>query len=115
MIVQRVIIIVFALLFLFNLSVLFAHPGRIDRNNGHKGPGGYHFHDEGRLNMALGNNAKQPKTAAQLERVYILTYQDEQIYHLKTCEAIKDKKVTEVTKAVAKSSDYHACSICRPS
>lgn len=31
-------------LFIFSFVVLYGHPGRLDRNGGHNGPGGYHYH-----------------------------------------------------------------------
>ena len=30
---------------IINTAILFAHPGRTDKNGGHRGPNGYHYHN----------------------------------------------------------------------
>ena len=37
-------VFLFIAFFSFVHSMLFAHPGRTDRNGGHNGPNGYHYH-----------------------------------------------------------------------
>ena len=43
-------------LFFTGLSALSAHPGRLDKNGGHNGPNGYHYHNQS------GGGSSAPKT-----------------------------------------------------
>jgi hypothetical protein len=52
-------IICFALNFLFLNFVISTHPGRLDKNGGHNGPNGYHYHN-GTGNSASGSVPNNP-------------------------------------------------------
>lgn len=56
---MKKLIILLALL-LLSQSVLFSHPGRTDKNGGHRGPNGYHYHNGGTRSSAATSPSVAP-------------------------------------------------------
>ena len=102
---------IFILLFLICGFVLSAHSGRTDRNGGHNGPGGYHYHNSGRSYSNSNTNTDNVTTA---EKFYILEDKSEKIYHKKECQTIKGKEVLWLYKYTADNWGYKPCTICNP-
>jgi hypothetical protein len=46
----------FTFLIVFFILDIYAHPGRLDRNGGHNGPNGYHYHRGGSYNATVDKN-----------------------------------------------------------
>ena len=113
------VFLVFATLSIFCIA-LSAHPGRLDRNGGHKGPGGYHYHSGGGSGGSNFSNQKkeskknQSKNAVVAQpKIFILADKSEKLYHYAFCKTIKGKEVAQVPRDWA-NSDYKACTICKP-
>jgi hypothetical protein len=54
-------------------SLVFSHPGRLDRNGGHNGPNGYHYHNNssgGSTNNSRSNT--QPNESDEYKKAIIL-------------------------------------------
>lgn len=103
-----------SILFLVILFVLPAHSGRTDSKGGHNGPNGYHYHNGGSSSDSGSGSTKSSNTTPLAEKVFILFDQSEDYYHQKLCDAIKEKKVSEISKVAAINSGYKACTICEP-
>jgi len=93
-------------------ALLVAHPGRTDRNGGHNGPNGYHYHNGG--SGGSSSHGVPPAPAVVAEKLFILSDKSEAICHKETCTTIKGKKVVEITKSEAAKLGYKACPVCKP-
>ncbi|MCL2154063.1 MAG: hypothetical protein FWH53_00205 [Leptospirales bacterium] len=94
-------------------STLIAHPGRLDRNGGHKGPGGYHYHKGGGHKGGNGRGDSAPKVKAREVQVIILADRSEKVYHRKSCEKIKGKQILSMSWDEARNLGYKECGVCK--
>jgi len=108
--------IIGAIMLLSIPTLLVAHPGRTDKNGGHNGPNGYHYHNGGTGGASSRSAAPAPTLAPTVaaEKLVVLSDKSETICHQESCETIKEKKVEEISKSAAVESGYTACPACEP-
>jgi hypothetical protein len=76
-----------------------AHPGRTDKNGGHNGPDGYHYHND---------------VTVVEDKFYILADLSDNVCHREACELLDGEKTAAITKAVVVTAKYQVCPVCEP-
>ena len=86
---------------IMSLQLAFGHGGRTDSKGGHKGPGGYHYHNSGHSKPPNSSNASSSATNYDADD-YLRSYcrhasTDE---HIEYCRTSIQKKIQEYNKQI---------------
>jgi hypothetical protein len=81
----------FIILFDFLSSLIFAHPGRTDKNGGHNGPNGYHYHSSGSSSSSRSSNTKSTPAPQEVTTVIYEgnDFQEALNKFLSTCDTLE--------------------------